>query len=143
MKIKNLTLILLFVSVFSFAGFAQVDDEEGQMFGSKRDITLPNLNSHDFGTLSTDVVQFEFSIVNTETTNLVIINFVIPTGLGIVVTDDVIEPNSEAKFVVTATKAYLAVGAFSKDIIVKTEQQKANGVKVTKETTYTIKGKVE
>mgnify|MGYP000894010915 CR=1 FL=1 len=143
MKIKNLAFLFLFVFAFSFASFAQVDDEEGQMFGSKRDITLPSFNSFDFTAITADVVEHEFTIKNTETTNITISNFEIPTGIGIIVTDDVIEPNSEVTFIVTVNKKYLTAGDFSKDVIVTTEQLKPTGIKVIKETTYTIKGKIE
>lgn len=143
MKIKNLALLFLFVFSFSFASLAQVDDEEGQMFGSKRDIALPNFNSFDFETIADDVVEHEFIIKNTETTKIKITDFVIPAGFGVIVTDDVIEPNSEAIFIVTVNKKYLEAGDFTEEIIVKTEQKKPTGVKVIKETTYTVKGKVE
>jgi len=142
MKIKNLALLFFFLLSLTITTFAQVDDEEGQMFGSKRDLTLPNLNSHDFGSVTADA-QHEFTIKNSETTNVTITDFVIPAGLGIIVADDVIEPNTEAKFIVTVNKAYLTAGDFSKEIIVTTEQVKPTGVKVIKETTYTIQGKVE
>jgi hypothetical protein len=143
MKIKNLTFLFLFVIAFSYVGFSQVDDEEGQMFGSKRDISLPGLNSFDFATIATDVVEHEFTLKNTETTDIIISDFIIPVGLGIIVTDNIIEPNTEAIFIVTVNKKYLTVGDFTKDVIVTTEQVKPSGVKVIKETTYTIKGKVE
>lgn len=139
--LKNLSLLFVLMFAVSFAGFSQVDDEEAQMFGSKRGSEAA-VATFDFGKINNDIVEHEFTIRNTSVAaDLIISEFVIPEGVGIVVVDQVVKPKSEGKFIATVNKKYIdEKGKFSKKIIVKTIQEKPKGVKVISENTYIIKG---
>jgi len=140
MKLKKLSLLFVLIFAISFTGFSQGDDEEGQMFGSKREV--PSFSQHDFGQITQDVVEHTFTIKNNSIAELVVSEFIIPDGVGIILVDKVIKKKSEGKFIVTVNKNYIdEVGEFSKAIVVKTVQKKPMGVIETKETTYIVKGK--
>ena len=139
MKLKNFSLAILLIFAFSFVGFSQVDDEEAQMFGSKRNIQT--FDKYDFGTITEDVVSHEFTIKNPSLIELTISEFTIPDGFGIILADKVIAPQSEGKFIVTVNKEFMdGEGKFNEKIIVKTTQKKPMGVTVTTESVYSIKG---
>ena len=141
MKFKNLSLLFVLIFAISFAGFSQVDDEEAQMFGSKRGDVIA-FSQHDFGQITEDVVEHTFIVKNSSIAELVISEFIIPDGVGVILVDKVIKKKSEGKFIVTVNKNYIdEEGEFSKEIIVRTVQKKPMGVIVTKETTYVVKGK--
>ncbi len=139
MKFKNLSLLFVLIFAISFAGFSQVDDEEAQMFGSKRVVAADN--QHDFGQITEDVAEYTFEITNSSMSELVISEFIIPDGVGIILVDKVIKKKSKGKFIVTVNKNYIDGNDFNKEIVVKTVQKKPMGVIVTKETTYLVKGK--
>jgi len=140
MKFKNLSLLFVLIFAVSFAGFSQVDDEEAQMFGSKRSVAA--FSQHDFGQITEDVVEHIFVIKNTSMAELVVSEFIIPDGVGIILIDKIINKKEEGKFIVTVNKNYIdEVGEFNKEIVVKTVQKKPMGVIETKETTYVVKGK--
>ena len=142
MKFKNLGLIFLFIFAFSFAGFSQVDDEEAEMFGSKRDINF--YSKYDFGVIDQDVVEHEFTIKNSSLKKMTITEFVIPDGIGIVLIDKVIESKSDGKFIVSINKQYMDTeGKFEEKIIVKTAQYLQVGVVTITESIYIIKGSFE
>jgi hypothetical protein len=143
MNMKKLSFLLVLLLSLSFVSMAQVDDEETNMFGSKRGLGSLTTNIYDFGTISTEIVEHEFIIKNAENTDLTITGFDIPEGIGIVVVDNVVNANSEGKFIVTVNKEYITTGDFEKTIIVKTETLTSTGVLVTKETAYVLKGKIQ
>ncbi len=146
MKFKNLSLLFVLIFALSLTGFSQVDDEEAQMFGSKRDVTVKAFAKHDFGTLKTETVEHTFTIVNNNMgADLVISEFIIPDGVGVVLVDKVIKPRKEGKFIVTVNKNYLSEkeikNGFSKEVVVTTVLQKPMGVTVMNKSTYLVKGK--
>lgn len=144
MKFKNLSLIFLFIFAFSFAGFSQVDDEEAEMFGSKRDINF--YSKYDFGSITNDVQEHEFTITNNSLKPMTITEFIIPDGVGVILVDKVIESKEDGKFIVTVNKQYmenLKNDKFELEVIVKTAQNLQVGVTTITESIYIIKGSFE
>jgi len=140
---KKLSLLFLFIVTLSFAGFSQFEEEDGQMFGGSRNLKLPKANCISLGEVTTDFVEHEFVIKNTELGEMTISNISLPKGFGVIVTDDVIESESEATIIVTVYKKYFEIGKFSGDIVVETTEEKPTGVVVKRETTYNLKGEIK
>ena len=139
MKLKNLTLIFLFIFTFSLAGFSQIDvpepdsNDKGQIF-----------NNYDFGVITEDVAEYEFIIKNSSLKKMTILEFAIPDGVGIILVDKVIEPKSDGKFIVTVNKQYMDTeNKFEERIIIKIMQHLKAGVTTIIESTYIIKGSFE
>ncbi len=153
MKFKKTSLLFVLFFVISFAGFSQIDDEEGQMFGVEVEEDVEILleepifekiifSRHNFGEISEgNIVEHIFVIKNNSLTELIINEFIIPDGVGIMLVDKVIEAKSEGVFIVTVNKNYIDDDFFYKEIVVKTIRKKPMGVIVTEESIYVVEGK--
>lgn len=146
MKLKNLLLLLSFLFAFSFA-IAQGEEEEPQMFGSKRAIEKPQKNTLDFGTLGvvtksvgTTTQAKSFVIKNTSTVNMIISDIVVPEGISVTIDKKELAPNEETKLNIEPLMDKLPKGKFQKEIIVKSEKTDASGNKLPKDEKFIIKG---
>jgi hypothetical protein len=134
---KKLLLFLMLILPLSIISFGQIDDEDAQLFGSKRD--APAFNQYNFGHITDQVVQHQFTLKNATPSPMTIISIDAPEGVGVTLVNKVIEPKTVGKFVVTLRKKYLTKGDFIKHIKITVEQEDALGKK-TIQYDYTISG---
>lgn len=135
---KKLILILAFVLPMSLITFGQIEDQDGQLFGSKRPTN--EYNYYNFELITLDVVEHEFIIQNPNIVKMNLISFNAAPGISVEFISKVIEPGSLGKFVVKVDKnVYNKKGEFSEIITIITETENAVS-KVKKEFSYTIEG---
>jgi len=135
---KKLILILAFVLPFSIITFGQIDDQDGQLFGSKRPTN--EYNFFDFEQINADVVEHEFIIQNPNVVKMNLVSYTAAEGITVEFVNKVIDPSSLGKFVVKINKnVYNKKGDFSEIITIITETENAIS-KVKKEFSYTVEG---
>lgn len=107
--------------ILGFAGFSQLTISDAQLFGSTRNAFGTKIN---FDSVTTNIVQKEFTIQNNNKVDIVITSVEIPEGFGVVVVNKVIKPNSVGKIIVLCYRDYIKnEGAFVDDLILNTEYQ--------------------
>ncbi len=144
MNLKTLSLALLMLFTLSFAALAQKDEEEAQMFGSKRETGNNKANVHDFGIMSgSDKVEFEFKVKNVLKSDLTIGDISFPEGIGVVVLKKNAKADEEASFTVIVNAAVLPKGDFSKDIVLKIVRKDGNGIEMKKDNIFNVKGVIK
>lgn len=142
MKIRNLFLLFVLLAAFSISGFAQVEEEESQVFGTTRTLAKPGINVHDFGMIKNKVLTHKFEITNKGNTPMEIAKFNIPEGFGVILIDKVIEKKSKGAFIITVNPDYIkGKGEIKQEFMVTTKQMTPTGEKITKEITYLLKAK--
>ncbi|MBN1253433.1 MAG: DUF1573 domain-containing protein [Bacteroidales bacterium] len=141
MKIRHISALLLLLFAFSITGFSQVEDEEVQMFsfGNSRGI---GSNVHDFGVIKDVKAEFQIEITNTEKTDLIIGEIIIPGGVGVTVMNRKVMPGKKAVILVTVDPKYMEQGQFQKKLIITTHAVDQKGIKVSTTTVYGLKGQI-
>lgn len=141
MKFTKLFLAFALFVFYTTAGFAQIDDDDAQMFMISRGMKT---NVHDFGVLAKLTndnayrMEHRFEVVNKGTTVMVIEDVVIPAGFGVVLVDNRIEPGKKGYFVVVLDSRFIREkGVFEKEIILKTNQQGSEKL------AFKVKGKLQ
>jgi len=142
MKIKNLSALLLFLTVFAFAGYSQVEDEEVQIFSISGTRSIGAQNVLDFGDLYRDAKTFKLEIPNKGKTELKIGNISIPEGVGVIVLNEVIKPGEKGELAIMIDPKYMQKGEFKKEITFSTITMDDKGTVITKTATFTVKGKI-
>lgn len=139
---KNLSLLFALMFVVTFA-FAQGEEEEPQMFGSKRDIKTQNYKLKDFGTIkSNETVEHTFKIKNNSENELNVISAEASEGVTVTLTPQTLKAKSEGTYKVQVNASQVDRGNFALKVVIKCEQTEADGSKTPKDITYTLKGKV-
>jgi hypothetical protein len=147
MNLKRITALFLLLFAFTFVGMAQQEEEDSQMFGSKRSLDM-KARSWDFQNIAVDAkVEHSFKIKNPFKTDLTIGEMCIPEGMGVTVLNKTIAPGQEGVFMVTVNgKDQKKPGAFKKEIYVKLSHSEGEGddkATITKEVMYSILGTVK
>ena len=141
MKYRFLSALLVFVFAFSFASFAQGEEEEVELFSIDGTRGIQT-NQHDFGVLKTEVAQYTISVKNDGNTDMYINYIKIPAGISVTVLNDQIKPNAKGELVVTVDPNLFGEGNFMKKILIQTYQKDLQGVVIKKEISYAVKGNV-
>ncbi len=135
---KKLVLLIAFVLPMLFGAFAQVEDVDAQLFGSRRN--TKQYNVHDFGTIS-EIVKHDFIIKNSSVTPITVVEIKAPEGFEVIIAENTIKPQSVSTFTVVIDPEKVNIeGDFEQIITVVTQYEDALGLK-TKEINYTVKGK--
>jgi hypothetical protein len=143
MKLNHISALLLFLTVFAFAGYSQVEDEEVQIFSIQgqapitRSITKPVL---DFGTLKNEVKILKIEVTNPGKKDMKIGRIAVPEGVGVIVLNETIKPGEKGEIAVMVDTQYIK-SDFKKDITLSaiTEEK---GALVIKTVTFGLKGQV-
>ena len=141
MKFKHISTLLVFVFVFSFSGFAQVEDEEVDMFNFSGTRSL-SAQAYDFGVIKNDKKEHQIVIKNTGKNLLTVGEIFVPKGVGVTVLKRKIKPGETGIIVVSIDPKYMKSGQFKKQVVVKTYTQNNNGTKIALTKTYGFKGQV-
>jgi uncharacterized lipoprotein YehR (DUF1307 family) len=141
MKLKHISTLLLFVFVFSFSGFSQVEDEEVEMFGNFGKTRSLSAQAYDFGVVK-NVAEHKITIKNTGKNEMIVGEIFVPKGVGVTVLKRRIKPGETGVIVVIIDPKYMKEGQFQKQVVVKTYTQNNNGTKITLTKTYGFKGQV-
>ncbi len=139
---KKLSFLLVFVTFLSLHGFAQFQEEDDPMFGNSRKQRI-SLDTYNFGSITNDIMEYEFTINNTENSTVYINKICYPKGVTALLTADSIVSKKSAKVVVAVHKKYLDKGEFVKYVDIETKEIKPNGMVIRRTNTYEIKGKLE
>jgi hypothetical protein len=142
MKLSHISALVLFLFVFSFAGFSQVEDEEVQMFSFNGTRSIGGQNMHDFGPIKDKVTTFKIELQNSGTTDLKIGKLLIPEGVGVTVLKEVLKPGEQGGLIVIIDPQYMAKGDFKKELILSTVTVNEKGTVVTKTASYGLKGQI-
>jgi len=128
-------LTLLVIMLPSFLAFAQISNEEAQLFGFRNQ----EERSCDLGPINT-VTQHVFYIKNTSPLKMTLVSIKANEGVVATLNNNVIYPNSrgELKVIVDPDKIKVK-GDFNFNITVTFKQNSAIGT-TTKEMVYTVKG---
>ena len=140
MKLKHISSLLLFLFVFSFAGYSQVEDEE-VMFSFENSRSI-GAQSHDFGVIKDVKKEHQITIKNTGKSDLKVGEIFIPKGVGVTVLKRTIKPGQTGIIVVTVDPQYMKSGQFQKKVVVTTHTINHNGTKVSKTKSFSFKGQV-
>ncbi len=141
MKLKHISALLLFLFVFSVAGFSQVEDEEVQMFSFTNTRSI-SAQAYDFGVIKDVKKEHRITIKNTGKSDLKVGEIFIPQGVGVTVLNRTIKPGQKGTIVVTVDPQYMKSGQFQKKVSVTTHTINQNGTKVSKTKSYGFKGQV-
>jgi hypothetical protein len=142
MKLKHISALLLFLFVFSYVGYSQVEDEEVQMFSPNGTRSIGGQNVHDFGPIKDKVTTFKIELQNTGTTDLKIGKISIPEGVGVTVIKEVLLPGEKGGIIVTIDPQYMQAGEFKKDLTLSTITVNEKGTIITKTAVYGLKGQI-
>ncbi len=141
MKLKHISTLLVFLFAFSFYGFSQNEEEEVELF-SIDDTRGYDTNQHDFGSLAS-VASYMITIKNSGQTDMIIDYIKIPSGVSITIMQDKIKSKKSGEIKISVDPSYLDDGTFLKKIVIVTSQVDLQGVKISKEVNYTVKGIVQ
>jgi hypothetical protein len=141
MKLNHISALLLFLFVFAFAGYSQVEDEE-IMFNFSGTRSIGSQNVLDFGILKTDLKTFKIEIPNNGKTDLKIGKLTIPEGVGVIVVNEVIKPGAKGELIVMIDPKYMKQGNFKKDVFFSTITVDDKGTMITKTTSFAVKGQI-
>ena len=136
---KKLVLLLAVIIPFGFIANAQIQDDDPQMFGSKRNV--PQSNFCDFESI-TEVVKHEFVIKNLGPGEIIVVDFEAPEGFDVIITDKNIQSRTTGTFTVVVNPDLIPKGSFEEKITIITEQNNSLG-KTTKDHIYTVKGIIQ
>ena len=142
MKLKHISALLLFLFAISFAGYSQVEDEEVQMFSFSGTRSIGAQNVLDFGDLLREAKSFKIEVPNNGDTDLKIGRIAIPEGVGVIVLNEVVKPNSKGELVVVIDPKYMKKGEFKKEVTFSTITVDKKGTMITKTASFAVKGKV-
>ncbi len=141
MKLKNISVLLIFLFVFSYVGLAQEDDEEIQMFSVENTRGLKT-NLHDFGTIEKNSTP-EYKIeIKAQKHKLLISDVYMSKGVSILLLKKIIRPGKKGIVVVKVHPEYMKKGKFVKKIHITTKKKDLNGNIITVKKTYSIKGEI-
>ena len=142
MKLKHISALFFLLFVFSFAGVSQVEDEEVQMFSFSGTRGLGAANMHDFGVLKDQPATFTLELRNKEKTDMKMGRVLIPQGVGVMLSKDVVKPGESVEVVITIEPKYLDKGDFKSKIILSTLTQDDKGTVITKTAAFNLKAQV-
>jgi hypothetical protein len=146
MKLNHITALLLFLTVFAFAGYSQVEDEEVQMFSIQGQPKLTrgagNQQVLDFGILKKDAKVLKIDVQNpSKTTDLKIGNIILPEGIGVFVLNSVIKPGQKGEIAIMVDPKYMKPGDFKKEITISASSEN-KGILDTKSIVFGLKGQI-
>jgi len=144
MKLNHISALLLFLTVFAFAGYSQVEDEE-VMFSIQ---SQPKLTRGagtqqvlDFGIMKKDVKILKIDVQNPGKTDLKIGNIVLPEGIGVFVLNSVIKPGQKGEIAIMVDPKYMKPGDIKKEITISASSED-KGMVNTKTIVFGIKGQI-
>jgi hypothetical protein len=146
MKLIHISALLLFLFVFSFVGYSQVEDEEVQIFsiqGQPQGTRSIDPKQYlDFGIMKKEIKIIKIDVNNTGNTDMKLGRVTIPEGVGVIVINEVIKPGQKGEIAVMVDPKFMKKGAFKKDITFSaiTEEK---GSMVTKTVVFGIKGQIQ
>ncbi len=139
MSLTKLSLVFLMLFSLSFAALAQKDEEEAQMFGSKRSL---DVNVHNFGTLASDAkMEHQFKVLNSMKTDISIEATTYPKGISVTIVKKTAKQGEAALFTVTVNATALK-GDFEENIIVNSVYQNS-GVELKRKNIFVVKGSIK
>jgi hypothetical protein len=145
MKLNHITALLLFLTVFAFAGYSQVEDEEVQMFSIQGQPKLTRgagtQQVLDFGIIKKDAKMLKIDVQNPGKTDLKIGNIVLPEGVGVFVLNAVIKPGQKGEIAVMVDPKYMKAGDFKKEITISASSEN-KGIVSTKTIVFGMKGQI-
>jgi hypothetical protein len=145
MKLNHISALLLFLTIFAFAGYSQVEDEEVQMFSIQDQSSLTRsvgaVQVLDFGLLKKESKIIKIDVKNPGKTDLKIGNIIIPEGVGVIVLNEVIKPGNKGEIAVMIDPKYMKSGDFKKQITLSAIYEE-KGATVTKSVVFGLKGQI-
>ncbi len=139
MNLKKLSVLFFMLFAFSLVTLAQKDEEEAQMFGSKRSLPL-----HDFGKIASDAkVEYQFEKLNSSRADLSVGDVSLPEGVGVMFLKKVAKTDEKVSLVFIVNAAAMGKGAFSKDVTVTYVTKNSDGISKKDDVTYTLVGIVK
>jgi hypothetical protein len=142
MKLNHISALLLFLFVYAFAGYSQVEDEEVQMFSFSGTRGIGETASLNFGTVKNDAKIMSFFVPNNGKTELRIDKISIPEGVGVVVKNEVIKPGTKGEIIVIVDPKYIKQGSFIRDLTITTTAIDKKGTSTSQTGTIKLKGQV-
>jgi hypothetical protein len=144
MKLKHISALLIFLTVFAFSGYSQVEDEEVQIFSVQGQPQITRGSGHqilDFGVLKKDAKIVKIQVQNPGKTDMKIGRIGIPEGVGVIVLNEVIKPGQKGEIAILVDPKYMKGGDFTKEITLSAVVND-NGALVTKTTVFDLKGQI-
>jgi hypothetical protein len=142
MKLNHISTLLLFLLVFAFSGYSQVEDEEVPMFSFSSTRSIGGKATLDFGQVKKDAKILKFEIPNNSKADVKIDKISIPEGVGVIVLNEVIKAGSKGEIVVIINPEYMKSGTFNKDLTITTVSVDGKGVTITKTGSVKLTGQV-
>lgn len=128
---KLITLIGLILLLSPI--YAQIDDQDPQLFGSTRGDKFYAIKS--FTDIKDNQISYTFNLKNDDAYDMTIISAEIPSATSVFFPATKILSSEEGKFTVTVYKEFLnsdANGMFLKKVGINISEETLNGVKITK-----------
>jgi hypothetical protein len=145
MKLNHLSALLLFLTVFAFTSYSQVEDEEVQMFSIQDQPKLTrgagSKQVLDFGIMKKDAKILKIDVKNSGKTDLKVGNIAIPEGVGVFVLNEVIKPGEKGEIAIMIDPKYFKSGSFNKEITISASSEE-KGVVNTKTIVFGMKGQI-
>jgi hypothetical protein len=142
MKFKYISALLLFLSVFVYKGYSQVDDEEIMMSAQDTTVNVETLLTLDFGQISAEAKTIKFELPNKGNSILKIENVSIPQGVGILVINETIEPKGKGAIAVIIDPQFMKKGKFTKVMSITTITTDEHGGTTEKKGNIKLKGEI-
>jgi hypothetical protein len=142
MKFKYISVLLLFLSVFAYKGYSQVDDEEIMMSAQDTTVKVETLLTLDFGQISAEAKTIKFELPNKGNSVLKIENVSIPQGVGILVINETIEPKGKGAIAVIIDPLYMKKGKFVKVMAITTITTDEHGGTTEKKGNIKLTGEI-
>jgi hypothetical protein len=141
MKLNHISALFVFLFVFAFAGYSQVEDEEVQIFSISGTRSLSAQQVLDFGTLKGDSKIIKIEINNPGKSDMKIGRIAIPEGVGVIVLNETIKPGEKGEIAVMVDSKYMKTGTFTKNVTISTITEE-KGACVTKTVVFGLKGQI-
>jgi hypothetical protein len=142
MKLNHISALLLFLFVFAFAGYSQVEDEEVQMFNFSGTRSIGGKASLDFGSVKNDAKTLSFFVPNHGKTDLKIDKISVPEGVGVVVVNEIIKPGAKGEIIVIIDPKYIKSGSFIKELSVTTTTTDKKGTTTSQTGSLKLSGQI-
>jgi len=142
MKLKNISALILFLFVFSFAGISQVEDEEVQMFSFSSSRGIGAANVHDFKIIKGTPATFTIELQNPGTTDMKVGRVTLPEGVSITLLKETIKPGEKGGILVVVDPKIMKEGDFNSQVVITTITVSDKGIITSKTAAYGLKGQI-
>jgi len=140
MKLKNIAALLLFLFAFSFAGISQVEDEDVPMFTGTRSIGSASI--HDFKQIKGTPATYTIELENKGTTDMKVGNIKLPVGVSVTLLKEIMKPGEKGGLLVTIDPKLMKEGEFNLQLVITTNSESKDGVRISKTAGYGLKGQI-